>query len=190
MLNRHWSWILMCYITQICLHNASNCTDFMLTFPRGIPSNPLEISSFFSLAIPASELYDVWLWPLELTCWRQFAAQWGDCKKSRIAPPKSRIAPLNAIIIIIIIIIITATVIIIIIIIIITAIIIIIIIIIIITMWLWPVCRMYVTSPPWWKKWRRNDWREKNGWRSDPVVLRVGTISSVCIALTALCALK
>ena len=24
--------------------------------------------------------------PLERTCWRQFAAQWGDCKKSRIAP--------------------------------------------------------------------------------------------------------
>ena len=32
---------------------------------------------------------------LERTCWRQFAALWGDCKKSRIAP-------LNAIIIIII----------------------------------------------------------------------------------------
>ena len=31
--------------------------------------------------------------PLERTCWRRFAAQWGDCKKSRIAP-------LNAIIII------------------------------------------------------------------------------------------
>ena len=37
-------------------------------------------------------------WPLERTCWRQFATQWGDCKKSRIAP-------LNAIIIIIIVII-------------------------------------------------------------------------------------
>ena len=24
--------------------------------------------------------------PLERTCWRQFAAQWGDCKKSQIAP--------------------------------------------------------------------------------------------------------
>ena len=33
--------------------------------------------------------------PLERTCWRQFVALWGDCKKSRIAP-------LNAIIIIII----------------------------------------------------------------------------------------
>ena len=32
-------------------------------------------------------------WPLECTCWRQFAAQRGDCKKSRTAP-------LNAIIII------------------------------------------------------------------------------------------
>ena len=31
--------------------------------------------------------------PLERTCWRRFAAQWGDCKKSRIGP-------LNAIIII------------------------------------------------------------------------------------------
>ena len=38
-------------------------------------------------------------WPLELTCWRQFAAQQGDCNKSRIAP-------LNAIIIVAIIIII------------------------------------------------------------------------------------
>ena len=25
-------------------------------------------------------------WPLERTCWRQFAAQRGDCKKSRTAP--------------------------------------------------------------------------------------------------------
>ena len=34
-------------------------------------------------------------WPLECMCWRQFTAQRGDCKKSRLAP-------LNAIIIIII----------------------------------------------------------------------------------------
>ena len=34
-------------------------------------------------------------WPLVHWCWRQFAAQWGDCKKSLIAP-------LNVIIIIII----------------------------------------------------------------------------------------
>ena len=36
--------------------------------------------------------------PLECTCWRQFAVQWEECQKSRIAP-------LNAIIIIFIIII-------------------------------------------------------------------------------------
>ena len=40
--------------------------------------------------------------PLECTCWRQFTALWGDCKKSRIAP-------LDAIIIIIIIIILWTT---------------------------------------------------------------------------------
>ena len=39
------------------------------------------------------------LGPLECTCWRQFTAQWVDCKKSQIVP-------FNAIIIIIIIIII------------------------------------------------------------------------------------
>ena len=37
--------------------------------------------------------------PIERVCWRQFAVQWGDCKKSQIAP-------VSAIIIIIIIIII------------------------------------------------------------------------------------
>ena len=46
----------------------------------------------------ARDLHTVAPGPLERTCWRQFAALWGDCKKSRIAP-------LNAIIIIIIIII-------------------------------------------------------------------------------------
>ena len=45
------------------------------------------------------DLHTVAPGPLERTCWRQFAALWGDCKKSRIAP-------LNVIIIIIIIIII------------------------------------------------------------------------------------
>ena len=43
----------------------------------------------------ARDLHTIAPGPLERTCWRQFAAQWGDCKKSRIAP-------LNAIIIIII----------------------------------------------------------------------------------------
>ena len=41
----------------------------------------------------ARDLHTVAPGPLERTCWRQFAALWGDCKKSRIAP-------LNAIIII------------------------------------------------------------------------------------------
>ena len=35
--------------------------------------------------------------PLERTCWKQFAVQWGDCKKSGITP-------LNAIIVIVIVI--------------------------------------------------------------------------------------
>ena len=47
----------------------------------------------------ARNLHTVAPGPLERTFWRQFAALWGDCKKSRIAP-------LNAIIIIIIIVII------------------------------------------------------------------------------------
>ena len=34
----------------------------------------------------ARGLHMIALWPLERTCWRQFAAQWGGCKKSRIAP--------------------------------------------------------------------------------------------------------
>ena len=46
----------------------------------------------------ARDLHTVAPGPLERTCWRRFAALWGDCKNSRIAP-------LNAIIIIIIIII-------------------------------------------------------------------------------------
>ena len=46
--------------------------------------------------ISARDLHTVAPGPLERTCWRQFAALWGDCKKSRTAP-------LNAIIIIIII---------------------------------------------------------------------------------------
>ena len=41
----------------------------------------------------ARDLHTIVPWPLERTCWRQFAAQQGDCKKSRTAP-------LNAIIII------------------------------------------------------------------------------------------
>ena len=40
----------------------------------------------------ARDLHTIVSRPLERTCWRQFAAQWGDCKKSRIGP-------LNAIII-------------------------------------------------------------------------------------------
>ena len=47
----------------------------------------------------ARDLHTITPGPLERTCWRQFAALCGDCKK------KSRIASLNAIIIIIIIII-------------------------------------------------------------------------------------
>ena len=43
----------------------------------------------------ARDLHTIASGPLERTCWRQLAALWGDCKKSRIAP-------LNAIIIIII----------------------------------------------------------------------------------------
>ena len=49
----------------------------------------------------ACELHTIALRPLECTCWRQFAGQWGDCKKSRSAP-------LNAIFIIIIIMLTTA----------------------------------------------------------------------------------
>ena len=45
----------------------------------------------------AHDLHTVAPGPLERVCWRQFAALWGDCKKSQIAP-------LNATIIIIIII--------------------------------------------------------------------------------------
>ena len=41
----------------------------------------------------ARDLHTIAPGPLERTCWRQFAALWGDCKKSRITP-------LNAIIII------------------------------------------------------------------------------------------
>ena len=47
----------------------------------------------------AHDFYTIMSWPLERTCWRQFAAQRGDCKKSQTAL-------LNGIIIIIIIIII------------------------------------------------------------------------------------
>ena len=66
----------------------------------------------------ARDLHTIAPGPLERTCWRRFAAQWGDCQKSRIAPlnaiiiiiiiisQNSRIAPFNAIIIIIIIVII------------------------------------------------------------------------------------
>ena len=43
----------------------------------------------------ARDLHTIVPGPLERTCWRQFAALWGDCNKSRIAP-------LNAIIIIIV----------------------------------------------------------------------------------------
>ena len=52
-----------------------------------------------SVRCVARDLHTIAPGPLERTCWRQFAALWGDCKKSRIVP-------LNAIIIIIIIIII------------------------------------------------------------------------------------
>ena len=45
----------------------------------------------------AHDFHTIVPWPLECTCWRQFVAQRGDCKKSRTAP-------LNAVIIIIIII--------------------------------------------------------------------------------------
>ena len=34
----------------------------------------------------ACDLHTVVPGPLELTCWRQFVAQWGDWKKSQIAP--------------------------------------------------------------------------------------------------------
>ena len=34
-------------------------------------------------------------WPLERTGWRQFAAQWGDCEKSRIAPLNVIIISIN-----------------------------------------------------------------------------------------------
>ena len=54
----------------------------------------------------ARDLHTIAPGPLESRCWREFATQWGDCQKSRIAHcQKSRFAPLNAIIIIIIIII-------------------------------------------------------------------------------------
>ena len=42
----------------------------------------------------ARDFHTIVPWPLQRTCWRQFVAQRGDCKKSRTAP-------LNAIIIII-----------------------------------------------------------------------------------------
>ena len=44
----------------------------------------------------ARDLHTIAPGPLERTCWRQLAAQWEDCKKSRVAP-------FNAIIIIVII---------------------------------------------------------------------------------------
>ena len=73
-------------------------------------SNPVKFSSWAVPSYHVARSTTCWLhvisarcvthdlhtntpWPLERTCWRQFAAQWGDCKKSRIAP-------LNAIIII------------------------------------------------------------------------------------------
>ena len=34
----------------------------------------------------ARDLHTIALGLLERTCWRRFAAQWGDCKNSRIAP--------------------------------------------------------------------------------------------------------
>ena len=40
----------------------------------------------------AHDLHTISPWPLEHMCWRQFAVQWGDCKKK-----KSQIIPLNSI---------------------------------------------------------------------------------------------
>ena len=55
----------------------------------------------------ARDLHTIAPGPLERTCWRQFAALWGDCKKSRIAPLNAIIIIITTIIIIITIIIIT-----------------------------------------------------------------------------------
>ena len=37
----------------------------------------------------ARHLYMIVTWPFECTCWRQFKAQWEDCRKSRFVPFKS-----------------------------------------------------------------------------------------------------
>ena len=34
----------------------------------------------------AHDLHAIAPWSLKCTCWRQFTAEWGDCKKSQIAP--------------------------------------------------------------------------------------------------------
>ena len=52
----------------------------------------------------AHDLHRIAPWPLERTCWRQFAAQSGDCNKSQIVPFNVTIIIIIIIIIIVIII--------------------------------------------------------------------------------------
>ena len=47
----------------------------------------------------ARDLHMIAPGPLKCACWRQFAALWGDCKKSRIAPLNAIIIIINIIII-------------------------------------------------------------------------------------------
>ena len=74
------------------------------SWKSNLESKPWLIT--FCFRIPANCIGDKtlhWCGPLERACWRQFAALWGDCKKSQIAPLNAII--INIIIIIIIIII-------------------------------------------------------------------------------------
>ena len=51
--------------------------------PRGTYHDMLHV---ISARCVARDLHATAPGPLERTCWRRFAAQWGDCKKSRFAP--------------------------------------------------------------------------------------------------------
>ena len=46
----------------------------------------------------ARDLHTITPRPLERTCWRQFAAQWGDCTKSHIAPCNAIIIMIKSIV--------------------------------------------------------------------------------------------
>ena len=46
----------------------------------------LDMLHVMSAQCVAHDLHTIAPWPLERTCWRQFAALWGDCKRSWIVP--------------------------------------------------------------------------------------------------------